>query len=123
MTKMIPVEVAEKGLTAKYVQLSHEIDLARMDVKKREREHAECMHRIYNLISYDYGNGIPSPVFVGYDGEVATDNENSDPWTHALLVEEVAKRLPEIVGKLKEAQFKRDNLYAEMKELTGKYDE
>lgn len=118
MSKMIPLKVAEKGLTAKYIELSHKIDLARAEVLEYEREHAECVRQLYNLIAYDYGNGVPSPVAIGYDGEVPNKNEHFEPWTHALLVEEVAKRLPEIVGKLKEAQLRFDELIAEMKDVT-----
>lgn len=117
MTKMIPLKVAEKGLTAWYVELSHKIDLARAEVIEYELEHTECVRQLYNLIAYDYGNGVPSPVSIGYDGEIPNKGGDFAPWTHALLVEEVAKRLPEIVGKMKEAQLRCDELIAEMKEV------
>lgn len=123
----IPIEVVRKGLTEEYVELAEARREVRSTLYRNSREYNEVLSSVYGL-SHNY-----DPYYYENIGPAKTDETGRhtaasrklyETWTHALLVEETAKRLPEIAGRIKDAQKELTEIANKINrmEATGNYD-
>lgn len=125
----IPIVVARKGNIDEYLNKEEELRVAKNDNNKLRKSYNVKLENIFNQVSYNYVNYKSNRYGMDYREEykaayvswnnckVINDNESQDIWIYSLILNERAKELIELAGKIKESELKILYLENEIKAM------